>query len=85
MQPARDFIDKLYREEVLRARQMDPAEKLLDGPRLFDFACQFTDAGIRNQHPDANDDRVAELLVERLNVRRRFEERGIYRPIEEPR
>ena len=32
------LADALYREEVVRARAMSPAEKLLEGPRLFDRA-----------------------------------------------
>ena len=52
MQPTKELIDALFRDEVLRARRMPPEEKLLAGARLFEYACQITAAGIRNQFPE---------------------------------
>ena len=52
------LADALYREEVARARAMSPAEKLLEGPRLFDRACRLMADGIRHRHPDLDDDAV---------------------------
>jgi len=46
-------LKELCREDVLDARRLSPEEKFLAGPRLFDLACEFTKAGIRNQHPEA--------------------------------
>ncbi len=65
--------DQLYRDEVLAARAMTPEEKLLAGPRLFDFACQIALDGIRNQFPDVDDERVREILAERVELGRRLE------------
>ncbi|MCY2989874.1 MAG: hypothetical protein NTY19_18675 [Planctomycetota bacterium] len=75
MQPTPKLIDELYRERVLRARQMSPEEKLLAGPRLFEYACEITRAGIRQQFPEANEQRVQEILAERLRLRRKLEQR----------
>ncbi len=74
MEPTKQLVDELYREEVLRARAMSPEEKLLDGPRLFDYACRITMDGIRAQHPDADDERIQEILRQRLALGRRLEE-----------
>jgi hypothetical protein len=74
MEPTKKLIDDIYRERVLRARAMPPEEKLLDGPRLFEMACRITRAGIRYQYPEADDQRVEEILKERLALRRRLEE-----------
>lgn len=75
MEPTEDLKDELYRERVLRARKMPPEEKLLAGGRLFEHACRITMAGIRNQHPEATEERVKQILGERLAMRRRLEGR----------
>jgi hypothetical protein len=36
------LADALYAEEVSRARAMTPADKLLEGPRLFERACRLS-------------------------------------------
>jgi hypothetical protein len=74
MEPTQELIDAIYRERVLRARQTPPDRKLLDGPRLFDFACRITADGIRNQYPDADEQRVREILAQRIALQRRLEE-----------
>lgn len=56
----------MYAEEVARARAMDPGEKLLEGPRLFDRACRLMADGIRHQHPHLDEAGVGALLADRL-------------------
>ncbi len=73
MEPTKELIDDIYRERVLRARRTPGAEKLLDGPRLFDWACRITADGIRHQYPDADEQRVQEILAQRVALRRRLE------------
>lgn len=68
------LIDELYREEVLEARAMSPEDKILAGQQLFEAACRITLAGIRNQNPDASEERCREILRERLELQRRLEE-----------
>jgi hypothetical protein len=72
--PIKALADQIYRERVLRARRMSAADKLLEGARLFDFACRITTEGIQNQHPDADEQRVREILFERIALARRLEE-----------
>lgn len=67
-------IDELYREEVIEARRMSPEEKALAGQRLFEAACRITLAGIRNQFPDASEERCLEILRERLELQRKLGE-----------
>ena len=74
MEPTQELVDSIYRERVLRARQTPPEEKFLDGPRLFDFACRIVADGIRHQYPDADEQRVQEILAQRIDLRRRLEE-----------
>ena len=73
MEPSRELVDELYWEEVLRARAQPPEEKLLAGPRLFELACQVTLAGIRHDHPEADDQEALRILRERLALARRLE------------
>ena len=65
--------DALYREEVARARAMPPADRLLEGPRLFQRACALMVDGIRHQHPGLDDVGVVTLLSARLDRLRRLE------------
>jgi hypothetical protein len=69
-----DLINALNREEIERARNMPPEEKLLAGPRLFDMACRVMEAGIRNERPDAADDEVLEILRSRVALYRTLEQ-----------
>jgi hypothetical protein len=74
MEPTQELADSIYRDRVLRARQMSPEEKLLAGPRLFARACRLMADGIRNEFPDADEPRVQEILCARLALLRRLEE-----------
>ena len=64
----------LYRQELIEARTMSPADKALAGQRLFEAACRITLAGIRQQFPEASEARCREILRERLELQRRLEE-----------
>ncbi|HEY7157175.1 MAG TPA: hypothetical protein VH575_24695 [Gemmataceae bacterium] len=74
MGPTQELVDSIYRERVLRARRIPLGEKLLAGPELFARSCQFMADGIRNEYPDADEQRVQELLVKRLALLRRLEQ-----------
>lgn len=56
----------LFREEVARARAMDPGQKLLEGPRLFNRACRIMADGVRHQFPGLEDEAVAAVVAARL-------------------
>jgi hypothetical protein len=66
MQPLAQLTESLYVEELARVRTMAPADKLLEGPRLFERACRLMRDGIRQQHPAFSDDEVDALLAARL-------------------
>jgi hypothetical protein len=73
MEPTKQLIDDIFRERVLRARRTPPEEKLLDGPRLFDRSCRIMKDGIRDQFPNADEQRVHQILLQRLAILRRLE------------
>jgi hypothetical protein len=77
------LADELYLEKVLRARAMSGEEKLLAGLRLFEFDCEVMKAGIRHEYPDADEAEVLVRLRERFALRRRREEKELYRRIGE--
>jgi len=52
---------------------MSPEDKVLAGARLFHYACQITAAGIRNQFAGIDEDRVHEILMQRLAWRRKLD------------
>jgi hypothetical protein len=76
MQPTKELIDQLYRERVERARQTPPGEKVRAGLQLFEFTTRIMADGIRSQFPDADEQRVQEILRERLALARRLEDRA---------
>lgn len=78
MQPDRQLIDALERDRVERARAMSPEDKLMAGPRLFEQACRAMADGIRDEHPEATEAEVQELLGAHLALLRQQEEQGIY-------
>jgi hypothetical protein len=73
MEPSRELIDDLYRDKVRAARAMPPEQKLLAGAELFDWACSITMSGIRAQHPEASEERVLQILRDRLAWAERWE------------
>jgi hypothetical protein len=74
MEPTQELVDSIYRGRVLKARQIPLAEKLLLGPQLFAEVCGRMADGIRNEYPDADEQRVQEILRERLALLRRLRE-----------
>ena len=75
MEPTPELLAQLEREDLEQARRMTPEQRMLAGAELFDYACQITKAGIRADHPDADDAAVLRILRERLELARRIEDR----------
>ncbi len=84
MRPTQDLVDGIYRDRIQRARQVPPGQKILDGLDLFDRSCEYMRVGIRNQHADADEQQVEEILARRINRLRQVEEHGLYQTLESP-
>ncbi len=69
-------MDELFRKAVARARQMSADEKMRAGGDMFDELCERMRAGIRFQFPEADNQRVEQILEERLRLARRLEACG---------
>lgn len=74
--PTPEFLDELYKQEVIEARRLPPEEKLLAGEELFYYACGITLAGIRNQFPEADEAECMRILKDRLKLREVLEGRA---------
>jgi hypothetical protein len=73
MEPTDDLIQSLDRDKVRRAVSMSEEQRFLSALELFDMASEMTRAGIRADHPEADERRVTEILRGRLSRARRSE------------
>jgi hypothetical protein len=78
MEPTPENLASLHRERLERARQMSPEKKLTAGPELFELAVECMRAGIRMDHPAADDTQVRKMIQERLARQRQKDERALY-------
>lgn len=49
------------------------AEIILDGPRLYAFACQAVRAGVQSQNPQASPEELKLLIQQRFELIRQLE------------
>ena len=81
MDEFKPLIDQLYREEILRARLLTPAERLAKAFELAPLAESMMYAGIRRQHPEADAAELLQLARARIARGRRVREWKMYRPV----
>ena len=85
MNPHQPLIDQLYREEILHARKQTPQQRVAGAFEIAPFAHSIMIAGIRRQHPQADEAEVWRLARKRIATARYLNEWKIYRPVEAPR
>jgi hypothetical protein len=68
-----ELARQIDREKIQRARAMTLIEKFRAGAELFEEACEVSRSGIRNRHPEWNEDQVEAELIRRLEIGRRIE------------
>ncbi|QOV90680.1 hypothetical protein [Humisphaera borealis] len=73
MEPSPHLIDQVFLDKVTSAKAMTEEQRFLAGPELFDFACEWTKAGIRDMNPNADDAKVLELLRKRIALGEKLE------------
>ena len=69
-----DLATDIYRERVMRARACSPGSKMLDGPRLSEYACELARSGIRRQFPGFDEAGVQAELKRRLALADRLQD-----------
>ena len=83
MNPGEEFqplMDDIFREKVLRAREIRPGRRLMMGIELFEIVEGRMRCGIRQQFPTADADEVERILRARFARLRQVAEHGIYLP-----
>ena len=79
MDDIKRLADDIYRERIIRARQTSSAEKLMEGPRLFDAVCERMKAAYSGTGSGADEDEVQQLLLQHIRRLRNIEEHaGVY-------
>ena len=58
----------IERDRLRRANEEPLASKFLAGEELFHYAASITMAGIRMQHPEADEPQVLKILKQRLEL-----------------
>ena len=71
-----ELANTLYRDKVVRARRQDPAEKLVQGFRLFESALDFTKAGLAADLDATDESLVTEGVLKRFERVRNVREAG---------
>ncbi len=79
------LIDQLYREEILRARQQTPQQRLRATFEVTEFALRMMRDSIRQRHPEADAAEIIRLGRERIAKVRRIDEIRRYQTVERPR
>lgn len=70
MDPIEILAANIDARKLERARSATMEEKLLDGPRLFRLSCEAIKAGLRLDHPNAGEEEIHQMLIERVYGRR---------------
>lgn len=71
----------ILESKAARARAMDPVEKFLAGPRLFDMVRERMLCGIRDRHPQWGEAAVEAEFGQQMAAIRAREEQGVYTPV----
>lgn len=79
-----ELVDPIYRDKVLRARAAPLSKKMGWGAEMFTEVRGRMKSGIRMQFPEATEEKVNSILLERLDRLTRVEEMGIFKPVESP-
>ena len=73
MDPTPELLAQLDAEDLEQASRMTGSQKLRAGGDLFDEACRWTLAGIRQQFPGITSERALDELRRRLDAARSAE------------
>lgn len=65
------------RRRVQASSGLSPEERILAGIKQSELAIRVVEDGLRDQHPDADDATIASLLLERIRLMKRIQNRRI--------
>jgi len=73
MESIEEMAAKLDADRREAAEMMTFGQRLLAGPAMFDLGVAMMRAGIRLQSPEADDQTIERMVLDRLRNARRFE------------
>jgi hypothetical protein len=71
-------MDDSFRQQIERARQMTGEDKVRESLQLFDRTRRMMLDGLRDEYPDATEEKLLDLLSERLAINRILGNRRVY-------
>lgn len=71
---------ELFLSGLAQARKLTPEQRVIAGFRQSELAISIVKDGIRHQHPDAHEDTLSRLLIERVELMRQLERRRVNTP-----
>jgi hypothetical protein len=74
MEPTSELIDALYREKILRARQMTLQKRVEVGAELSDIGRQMMRELILRENPSASQAQILQLMRQRLELKRKLDD-----------
>jgi hypothetical protein len=74
MEPTSELIDVLYRDKVLRARQMTLQKRVEVGAELSDIGRQMMRESILRENPTAPEAQILQLMRQRLELKRKLDD-----------
>jgi hypothetical protein len=72
MEPTQELVNEIYRDRVLRAREVPLEQKILAGAELFEQVCGRMRAGLRDENPGVDGATIELLLHRRLDLLHRL-------------
>ena len=74
---ANESFQSEIRRRVQASSGLSPEERILSGIKQSELAIRVVEDGLRDQHPDADDATIASLLLERVRLLKRIQNRRI--------
>lgn len=78
----KELQDAIYRERILRARAMTPAERLVAAFECSDFSLKLAHGVAMSQKKLTNEDEGWEEVGRRVDRLRRLHDQGFYQPVD---
>lgn len=72
MEGNQELFDSIFRERVLRARRVLPAQRLIEGLKFSDEAVSVLRSGIRQQFPEFSPEQINAELQRRVAIAKRL-------------
>lgn len=76
---ANGILQNEIRRRVQASSGLSPEERILAGIKQSELAIRVVEVGLRDQHPEADEATIASLLLERVRLMKKIQNRRITR------